>query len=290
MFRNTPKVAEVEIFGGIGNQLFQFAAGRYLETRHGIICRYSGWRTGYKVKLPFLQQNMNEKFLHAFSLTAERILSKVGVLRRIEILCRNVYVSYPIGWDPELAKKVPGKRLRGYFQSHIYASSLDAVDKSLILELKHASSWYKSKLAQIQELDVVAVHIRRGDYKNNPDIGTLDMEYYLKALAQIDEKMQFKNVWIFSDDNNVGDELRRKIGASAQLVIQDANASDFESMILMSKAKKIIIANSTFSWWAAFLAISGTKVVAPSKWFKSLDDPIDLIPKHWTRVESTWES
>lgn len=289
MLRNTPKVAEIEIFGGIGNQLFQFAAGRYLENRHGIICRYSGWRTGYKIKLPFLHQNIDEKFLRAISLTAERILSRVGLLRRIEIFCRNVYVSHPIGWDPELAKKVPGKRLRGYFQSHIYASSLDAIDKSLILELKNASPWYKNKLAQIQELDVVAVHIRRGDYKNNPDIGTLDMEYYLKALAQIDEKMQFKNVWIFSDDKNVGDELRRKLGACAQLVIQDANASDFESMILMSKAKKIIIANSTFSWWAAFLASSGTKVFAPSKWFKSLDDPIDLIPKHWTRIESTWE-
>ena len=277
MVTNTPEEIEVEIFGGIGNQLFQFAAGRYLETHHGVICKYSGWRTGYKVKLPF-------------SLLAERILSRVIVLRRIEMFYRNVYVSQPIGWDPELARKVPGKRLRGYFQSHIYASSLDAVDKNLILELKNASQWYKSMLAQIQDLDVVAVHIRRGDYKNNPDIGTLDMEYYLRALAQIDGNMQLENVWIFSDDRNVGDELRRKLGACAQLVIQDENASDFESLVLMSRAKKIIIANSTYSWWAAFLAMDGTKVFAPSKWFKSLNDPIDLIPDHWTRVESTWES
>ncbi len=290
MVRNTPKEVEVEVFGGIGNQLFQFAAGRYLETHHGVICKYSGWRTGYKIKLPFLQQNMKERVLRPFSLSAERILSRVVVLRRIEMFCRNVYVSRPIGWDPELAKKVPGKRLRGYFQSHIYASSLDAVDKSLVLELKNASQWCKGKLAQIQDLDVVAVHIRRGDYKNNPDIGTLDLEYYLRALAQIDGNIQSENVWIFSDDLNVGEELRRKLGACAQLVIQDESASDFESMVLMSKAKKIIIANSTYSWWAAFLAMDGTKVFAPSKWFKSLDDPIDLIPDHWTRIESTWET
>jgi hypothetical protein len=95
-------------------------------------------------------------------------------------------------------------------------------------------------------------------------------------------------LWIFSDDiENVKTEFKFIKSMNVHFVKAPDNSDPAESLILMSLASSIIISNSTFSWWAATLS-SGAKIVAPSKWFKDMDDPEDLIPDHWIRIDSQW--
>ena len=61
-----------------------------------------------------------------------------------------------------------------------------------------------------------------------------------------------------------------------------------ESLMLMSKGAAIVIANSSYSWWAAKLSSNGCIIIAPSKWYQGMKDPLDLIPEDWTKIESSW--
>ena len=96
-------------------------------------------------------------------------------------------------------------------------------------------------------------------------------------------------MWIFSDDSTAAEALGTELNREFVVVGSDQDSTDFETLILMSKANAIIMANSTFSWWASFLASENTTVITPTKWFKGAEDPIDLSPPHWIRVMSTWE-
>ncbi len=279
----------IELFGGIGNQLFQYAAGRYLEERHEKQCVYSTWRIGFGVQLPFLERNPLESVFAKPAKQFERVLSRFSILRKIEIKLCNIYQSNHVGWDPTLEHGTSSDRLRGYFQSYRYADSLTAADKKLIRGLEKHSNWFQNYSIELQKMGSVAIHIRRGDYLQNPDFGTLRLSYYHEALSVFERDMKIENVFVFSDDATVAQKFCREFKGNAQLVIQDPTTTDYESLILMSQAKAIVIANSTYSWWGAFLSEKGTQVIAPSKWFKNLEDPRDLIPQDWQQIDSIWE-
>jgi hypothetical protein len=139
-----------------------------------------------------------------------------------------------------------------------------------------------------KEKNSVSLHVRRGDYVSNPDAnkyhGTKGLDYYIAALARVNKSQKDSTVFVFSDDIAW---CKKNLKLKAKKVVWvDGKNSPIEDIYLMSLCKSNIIANSTFSWWGAWLNSNPKKiVVAPKVWFSDSNiDTSDLIPADWTRL------
>ena len=138
----------------------------------------------------------------------------------------------------------------------------------------------------------VIVHIRRGDYLNHAEtIGVLDFVYFKNALDIIPQN-ENSEFWIFSDSLTVAKDFARFAhlpDLRTQIIQAPSDSPDAESMLLMTLGSALVISNSTFSWWGAYLNKNADLIIAPKKWFKNLDDPTNLIPGNWIYCESVWQ-
>jgi hypothetical protein len=140
-----------------------------------------------------------------------------------------------------------------------------------------------------EELRPTGIHVRLGDYlhrSNRIRIGSLSASYYRTALAELPMD-EGRPVWIFSDDPAAALQMitpQLKAGSSITAVSLKGAA---ESMYLLSRCSQIVLANSTFSWWAARWAPSGTRVIAPSRWTR-LDMGCDLVFPRWQSIPASF--
>jgi hypothetical protein len=184
-------------------------------------------------------------------------------------------------------------RMIGYFQDYKFLDFLERQKKLTSLTLSNPSPWFLNLQEDACESKPIIVHIRRGDYLNHAEtIGVLDFAYFKNALDQTspNENSEF---WIFSDSVDVAKDF----AAFAHLpdlrtrVIQaPTDSPDAESMLLMTLGSALIISNSTFSWWGAYLNKNADLIITPKKWFKNLDDHPNLIPRNWINCESVWQT
>jgi hypothetical protein len=173
--------------------------------------------------------------------------------------------------------------LIGYFQSYRY---LTAKSKHEIMELapKHPTTTYQKLKESYGKNRNLVIHVRLGDYFNEPGIGILQRAYYELALTKVDMS-KVDRVLVFTDSpekvinylpsfNNLAVEIVTNLLSSA------------ETISLMALGNQFIISNSTFSWWAAAMSSSKDKlVIAPSPWFEKMPSPKDLISPVWHLVE-----
>ena len=141
------------------------------------------------------------------------------------------------------------------------------------------------------EANATAIHVRRGDYVNNPEInavhGSCNISYYEKGLSKLAERGEIGTVYIFSDDPKwVKENIR--IDYPTQIIDWNQGEDSWQDMCLMSKCENFIIANSSFSWWGAYLSSSEQKkVIAPVRWFSDETknkQTADLIPASWLKI------
>ena len=274
--------------GGIGNQLFCLYAGRFvavnsnskLELDLRQLDKAATTRTFELGELDFpftfsLKNPQPHKFYNLFLkfLKRSRGLSKLV----------NFYSSPVVGFDRNLLTIRKSLILNGYFQTFEYVSRVSENEEdALLFGLKNSGAAYRDLEKRILEINPVVVHIRRGDYlesKNINTIGVLSDDYFLGILNRYYPR---RPIWIFSNDTN----LTRFSKIPNLEVISSGELTDLEELILMSKASDMIISNSTFSWWSGYL--SNGSVVAPAKWFRGLEDPENLCPDSWLRVDPDW--
>jgi hypothetical protein len=134
------------------------------------------------------------------------------------------------------------------------------------------------------------IHIRLGDYfKLSDTFGILGENYFRNAIIEARKNYQQSPLWVFSNDVDTAKKILKNIkGESFRYILAPAESNDAESMLLMSKGVAIVLSNSTFSWWSAAFSNPDTSVYYPNKWFKNLEDPIDLIPANWLPIQSDW--
>ena len=292
----------VYLFGGLGNQLFQYAAGLAVAEE-----------TGTELFLkPFGQTSAvgreGEVGIRAFKTLGTLVSSKVPDWLQEKLLRRFVTITDRFQLQgffhrrgifladcPELSQMRLGKhrhiRLMGYFQDSKYADSLIRQEKGIQLELMNPSPWFESLQESARLSGAIILHIRRGDYLNHANtMGVLDFEYFYNALKLIpqDDDSVF---WIFSDSINAAQHFAifaKLPETRTRIISATAELPDAESLILMSLGSALVISNSTFSWWAGYLNKKSQLVVAPTKWFKNLEDPQNLLPSNWVRCESIW--
>jgi hypothetical protein len=294
--KSAQKVISTRVVGGIGNQLFCYFAGFTLAKKinYDLKIDVSDIRQGRSVHevsiesfhLPGDFISVDESYLsYYFKRIFKRLIQKFS----LNLWPSSNYQSKVIGYDPNLEVIAAPTKLNGYFQTFRY---FERVSKELLpLKLKSETEWFKITLKILQESNFVSIHIRRGDYeKLSQNYGLLSADYYRRAIEKI-EALSIKGRYvIFSDDIDKAREvLSGLVSEEAFWIDPPENVSPVESLMLMSHATANIIANSTFSWWGAALNIKTSAVIAPSKWFRNLDDPQDLYPLDWHLIESSWE-
>ena len=285
----------VKIIGGLGNQLFQYSYAKSLQQK------------GYKVKIDISAFETYKLhggyFIDRYLIDIE--LATPGELRRFGVLGVASKLKKQFGFknnrltgeeffffDDRLMSPEDDTYIQGYFQSEKYFLEIREVILSQI-SLKNSLSTYNAGIQKEISMCKIScsIHMRRGDYLTNSVAnkvhGVLDIEYYKESIELLENKFS-DNIWyfIFSDDMEwVVDNLHIK---NSTFVDSDQDSCPNEDIFLMSLCDHNIIANSSFSWWGAWLNNNGKKVViSPKQWFmdkKMNDNTFDLIPSIWIRV------
>lgn len=289
--KNNPVV--FDLLGGVGNQLFIYFAGQFFEKVTGKTVRYQKVRMSTK-------DSQHTSGLEDFNLEIESKITrypgyllryKLYILRKLYILIprlrKKVYLSEVTGFDPNFTASLKVKRVHGYFQSFKYHESL-MLSKNIDINIKNPSYQLLNELELIRKVGAISLHIRRGDYIKNPDFGLLSKDYYVKSIELAESLVGTSHVWVFSDDLESATEITKFISPE-RLRIMRLDLSDTESLILMSNSAALIIANSSFSYWAGVLGSSSKVVISPSKWFRNIEDPKFLYPDRWIQIPSAWE-
>ena len=281
------------IIGGLGNQMFQYAYAKALEQKgHEVKIDISAFETyklhggyqldKYNIDLDSSIKDENDKFYK--NTFFYKVLRRFGMdfSRRIK--------EKSLLFDKKLLEIDDNSYLDGYFQCEKYFKDIREIILKQFTINQDISNYTKEIKNKIQNSqNSCSLHIRRGDFVNSTNInihGACDIEYYKKAMKYLEEKVVNINYFIFSDDIEWVKE---------NLAIQNAIYIDskekripHEDIYLMSLCKNNIIANSSFSWWGAWLNQNEKKmVIAPKRWFA--DDKLesqskDIVCESWVRI------
>jgi Glycosyl transferase family 11 len=282
----------IRIQGGLGNQLFQYAAGKCLAHRLDTVC---------KLDVSSLHQNQLRKLELDYFSFAPLIASQKEIKQFLYFQSlyrhkpslfarfgKNIYREPHYHYDGNFTKLKEPLYLDGYWQSEKYFFSVaDIIRQGYIIQ-KPFIAHLENKVSQFQSVNSVAVHIRRGDYsqKNIANYhGILTAAYYNSAIGLLSEKLNNPFFYFFSDDINW---VRQNININyPHEFLSGQTKPAIEDFYLMSRCHHNIIANSSFSWWAAWLNNNPEKIViAPKNWFnKAPLNTKDLIPKDWQLIK-----
>jgi hypothetical protein len=192
----------------------------------------------------------------------------------------KIYKEPHFQFDSKIFNISDNTNIDGYFQSDKYFSDIRL---EILKEFKFKTEIENNVdniLRNIIDKEIVSIHIRRGDYINNPTLELLTIEYFIESVSYFNDKDY--NFLIFSDDI---DWCKDTFSGEQNIYFSEKN-SQFVDLCLMSRCQHNIISNSTFSWWGAWLNTNPTKkIIAPSKWFKNPNtNTKDLIPENWIRI------
>lgn len=284
--------------GGVGNQLFQYAAAKSLALRSGAKLYFderalkdvrNGKRYSLRGSLALeelkglqfgepLPDSLNfhfhkfgkNKITDALLRLSSRTIRRTGP--RVVIEKNYQYKEIPI-------KLYQNTYLVGNWQSYRYFSDLSEPGAEVLAALKSLPT-PKSLPGGVPVSSVIGIHVRRTDFVSSSKHLTLTEDYYHRALAAASPDLP---KLIFSDDSEWC-KTNLDLGRSV-FFASDLGLSDMQEMALMSQCESLIIANSTFSWWAGYLSsLNGGMVIAPEKWYLDGRNEGDLVPKGWGRV------
>jgi Glycosyl transferase family 11 len=281
-----------DLQGGLGNQMFQIAAANYVSQKNDIkgFINLEKLQTGHVKRAFAIPEEIFKIISPNVTITYSAtplFIKKVNWRTKSSIpnfFSNFEYRSKLVGYDPELEAYFKFSHLSGYFQTYLYVDQLKWRD--LLLDVSFPDTALNVLLNRIKIKNPVAVHIRGGDYLGDKTgIGNLSRKYYENSLLKVAKENE--EVWIFSDDEKYAMNLLSDLPYRLKFIDSYRALSPFLTLVLMSKVKRIIISNSTFAWWAAYLS-SNSQIYSPTKWFEKMSDPEYLIPVGWNPNPSEW--
>lgn len=279
-----------QLIGGLGNQMFQYAIGRHLA-----------YKNQTKLKLDISEFETYK--LHRYSLSPFNIQENFALLseiarfkkRGISRLMEKFKPYYRYSFIKEasnphfnqnMLKISDNVYLKGYWQSEKYFKGIEnIIRQEFTLKPKQQNAINKKLLQIIEKTESVAVHIRRKDYILSKTHQICPLNYYYSAIKKLAKVTKNPHFFIFSDDiewakNNL------ELNYPVIFVSNSQKNKNWEDLILISKCKYQIIANSSFSWWGAWLNTNLNKIIiAPQRWYNDPNrNTKDLIPKQWIKM------
>jgi hypothetical protein len=291
----------VKLRGGLSNQMFQYAAARRLAALHSTSVRIdTSWYDGIPVGATPRTYELHHLQITGTRASRWETIGTDGVRNtpRTEIpvaLYRKLRPRYrfvaerQFHFDPDVLALPDNVCLFGYWMSEKYFSDAAEIIRREFHFRNPPSPENEKWAARMRETDSVAIHVRRGDYAQDPAVaashGQADVAYYRRAGDLVRDRVPHPQFFVFSDDPDwARDNLL--LGDDVEYLSHNRGAASHEDLRLMSVADHNIIANSSFSWWAAWLNANPSKlVVAPAQWMKDPSfDTRDVLPTGWTAL------
>lgn len=286
----------VNIIGGLGNQMFQYAFAYSLSLKHPEeqVLIDTSLFNGYKLHNGF---EIDRVFGCKLPIATRRQIRKVNWFIPNYTLARGVRKLLParktvikdadyLTYKPHLMDLSGNYYYDGYWQSSRYFDKYRDAILSLF-QFKELPDNNRTLAAQIKGSESVTIHVRRGDYLGAPNyIGICDLEYYKKAILEAKRNLITPSFFIFSNDSNWCKECIIPLLDSFPATIVDINSglSSYNDMRLMSLARCNILANSSFSWWATYLNEREDRItISPSKWV-NLVPSTDIFLDSWIKI------
>lgn len=285
----------VYLCGGLGNQLFQYSAARRLaimqgeqvtvdcswyEKKHGGVTQRNFDLCRYRVDV----RKLSKGTYFARLLWTNRFLSRLPFPRKLQLVSEKCF-----SFSPNILSLGTDVYLKGYWQSYKYFEDIRGVLLADLVPTLPFTLLDQNIAEKISKCASVSIHVRRGDYVTLASAanthGTCSLEYYQSAVNLLQSRIKGATFFVFSDDP---EWTAANLHFDAPTVYVDHNdaSTAFQDLRLMSICEHQIIANSSFSWWGAWLNQNPSKmVVAPKRWFANLPDVTsDLYPADWIKI------
>ena len=290
----------VQIIGGLGNQMFQYAFGRRLAAGLGVPLKLDITAFGsFYDKRPYAlgALRIEEDFASAHDIAVTlrgRFAWARGGLQRTSLALPpdtgRLVRQEGFAFDPSMLALKDGSYLEGYWQSERY---FDAVADRLRAEFVPRSPPRAAVAELAVEMgrgDSVSLHVRRGDYVSEPDVRRIhlvcDESYYARCVEYLAARLDAPCFYVFSDEPAWA-RANLRIPFPTTIVADRCPATDVEDLWLMTQCHHHVIANSSFSWWGAWLDARQPKtVLMPQRWFRDRDPDYsaDIRPPGWVVV------
>jgi hypothetical protein len=278
--------------GGLGNQLFQASSGYFVAKE---------MNTSLTINLNSVAYHNSENPVDISSL---KILKGYSVHQnfrgwfysRLILKFNWLFPSFgldslgrfPLGKFDRIFRIVKTLHLYGYFADFTFERKSKLFHGEL--EIADPSIWFNEMKEIISKEFVIAIHLRRGDFLDNPDhYGILGVDYYRKAMATIPRDLRAARLFVFSDDPLLAREtLSQLTEYQFEFISPPSNSNALESLILFSLAKGQILANSTFGLWAAYISETSIFVCYPEL-DKNLRVMAEGLPDNWISIQGSWQ-
>lgn len=311
------KTVRIYLTGGLGNQLFQLANAMNLSKEYEILVEEklgnpklnnSGFPEICSFELPpniffsdtkyysnfvnrtisyILRRHLNlNTNLHV--IISNKILDLIGTLIVSLFYRKLVWLKYGngVGYS-EIVLTKRNYLIVGYFQTYKSITNADVLRSIRSLKIKSENRVIQ-KYRDLASLErPLIVHFRLGDYKLEKEFGVPDNQYYENAIGILNSKFPNSKIWIFSDEAEVAiHKFPKKYEEEARWIETDS-LNSAEILEIMKLGVGYVLANSTFSWWAAVLSSADhLNIIAPKGWFKFLSEPKQLILPSWNTLQA----
>jgi len=294
----------IGIYGGLGNQMFQYACGKVIANKLAVELKLD--ISLVSDRTPTENFTLREYELGVFKIdeqlaslsevrrfvpnlwNATYFTKKLFKVKRILTNKELYYEKAKFKYENQINYIKDNTYIHGYFQTDKYFNSIKTELLNIFSLRKEIDQLNISLISKMKNENSVSIHIRRGDYHCSTfellDIST----YYSKAIEIIKDKVKNPVFYIFSNDTFWTEQHFSSFDIKKTFVKNNTGENSYMDMILMSKCKHNICANSSFSWWGAWLNENQKRIViVPKKWFKSgefIDNTYDLIPASWLQI------
>jgi hypothetical protein len=301
----------VSLSGGLGNQLFQFAGA--LEISKGqkltLLTKLGKPSSSGELQAELFAFHLPTHVHIDSSGNSSRLIKKVSDLVLQSSSSRKIYlkpirriliqvfstavfslyfkelISVPIlkgtGYSTVLKSK-KSKLLIGFFHSYLYASPREIFTE---LQLRNPDPLITEHLKRAQEESPLILHLRLGDYKKELGFGIPSIDYYRKAINFHFENSSHSRIWVFTNEVSIAHKFLPEEFTHLYDFITEVAGSAAQTLEVMRFGTGYVIANSTYSWWGAYMSKNPAALVTyPEPWFVSADVPNALIPPSWIGI------
>jgi hypothetical protein len=285
------RVIIVRLKHGFGNQLFQYATARRLSLALGVPLKLDlSFYTTHRLRSYALDRlNIDADVATVWEMVRWRGPRVLIPITHPAGLVPRLVRERAFTFDPSILTLSDGHCLDGYWQSYRYFEDVAPTIRKEFAVKAPPPDRDQQLLARMQQPDSICLHVRRGDYVSNPVVrkfhGFCSEDYYRRAVEQLAAQLQSPELFVFSDDMHW---VKQHLAFEMPTTHVGHHAADSApgELRLMTGCRHFVIANSTLSWWAAWLASDrGGIVYAPRQWFADPSmNPADLMPPSWHRI------
>lgn len=266
----------INLTGGLGNQMFQYAFGRYLAIKHDTELKYHFTNALFNTQRTFALDVFNiqgssatKQDLYLLGIAQNRYINRVLYLlddRYHLQLNKHIITQHaPYKFDNSLRNTPDNRYVQGYFADERYFKEIEDVLRNEFTPKKQLDEKNINIIEAIKKENSVSVHVRRGDYITNKtnalSIGFVGIDYYVNSINTIKKTISNPSFYVFSDDIQWCKENLTPLAHKITFIDHNKGSSSYKDLLLMSACKHSIIANSTFSWWGGWLNQNINKIV-----------------------------